>query len=71
MIARIVYYIRSKSLGRFIGECLGMGFFETHMGNDCSPEEEPVQFETEEIAQAYLNSWTGGQADCFVEEGIG
>jgi len=72
MIARVVYYIRSKSLGLFMGEFLGMGFFECHKEDGTlSPQEEPIQFTSEEEAQAYLDGWIGGKADCFVEEGIG
>lgn len=72
MFARIVYYIRSDSLGLFVGQFMGLGFFECHtVDGTCCPEEEPIQFESEEIAQAYLDSWSGGVGDCFVEEGIG
>lgn len=73
MFARIVYYIRSESLGRFVGECMGLGFFECHIEDGTlDPEKEtPIQFLTEEEAQKYLDSWVGGVGDCFVEEGIG
>lgn len=72
MFARIVYYIRSESLGLFVGQCMGMGFFECHIEDGTvAPEEAPIQFETEETAQVYLESWSGGIGDCFVEEGIG
>jgi len=72
MVATIVYYIRSKSLGLFVGECLGLGFYEAHIKDGTlSKEEKPIEFATREEAEAYLNSWTGGRADCFVEEGIG
>lgn len=72
MFARIVFYIRSESSGRFVGHCMGLGFFECHIEDGTvSPEEEPIPFGTEEEAQMYLDSWIGGVADCFVEEGIG
>jgi len=72
MFARIVYYIRSTPMGRFVGECMGLAFFECHIEDGTlSPKEEPVQFESEEQAQVFLDSWTGGAGDCFVEEGIG
>ncbi len=72
MIAKVVYYIRSESLGLFMGECLGFGFFEYHKQDGTLPPDlQPVQFEDEEVAQAYLDSWAEGPGDCFVEEGIG
>jgi len=73
MFARIVYYIHSESLGLFVGQCMGLGFFECHIEDGTlDPEAEaPIQFESEEIAQAYLDSWSGGAGDCFVEKGIG
>jgi hypothetical protein len=60
------WYIKSPSEGYFIGECLGLGFFENSRGIDTSPHERPVEFESQEKAQAYLDSWVGGSADCFV-----
>lgn len=73
MFARIVYYIRSETLGLFVGEAMGLGFFECHIadGSLTSEDAVPIQFLTEEEAQGYLDSWSGGQGDCFVEEGIG
>lgn len=62
------FYIRSKQDGRFVGECLGLGFFESSMGNDCSDKEEPIKFPSEKEAQDYLDSWIGGPSDCFVSE---
>lgn len=61
-------YIRSKELGRFIGAFIGLGLFEFHIQDgQCSPEERPIEFESEVEAQRYLDSWTGGKADCYVE----
>ena len=72
MFARIVYYIRSETLGLFMGEYTGFAFFESYKEDGLLFEDaEPAQFETEEEAQEYLNSWIGGAGDCFVEEGIG
>jgi hypothetical protein len=60
-------YIRSKSNGRFIGEFLGLGFFESSIEDgDCSPNEEPIEFPSVEEAQTFLDSWSGGPSDCFV-----
>lgn len=71
MIARTAWYIRSESQGLFVGECLGLGFFEAHIKDGTlSPNEKPLSFDSKEEAEAYLNSWVGGKADCFVEEGI-
>lgn len=62
-------YIRSKSGGRFIGEFLGLGMFEvTIEAGDCSPNEKTIEFASREEAQAYLDSWVGGPADCVVVE---
>lgn len=72
MFARIVYYIRSESLGLFVGQCMGLGFFECHIEDEIvAPDEVPIKFVSKEEAQAYLDSWSGGIGDCFVEEGIG
>ena len=61
------FYIKSKSLGYFIGECLGLGFFESHITDGTlSPREQPAVFNSREEAQNYLDSWQGGQVDCFV-----
>jgi hypothetical protein len=60
-------YIRSKRDGRFIGEFLGLGFFESSIEDgDCSHNEEPVKFKSIDEAQSFLDSWKGGQSDCFV-----
>jgi hypothetical protein len=60
------WYIKSPTEGYFIGECLGLGFFENDRGIDTSPAERPIEFESQYEAQVYLNSWVGGCADCFV-----
>lgn len=61
------WYIKSKSEGYFIGECLGLGFFQAHIWDGtCSSKEKPSEFLSREEAEDYLNSWTGGTADCFV-----
>jgi len=62
------WFIKSAEEGRFVGEFLGLGFFETDRGEDCSPEEEPIQFSSQEEAQTYLDSWNGGKQDCIVVE---
>jgi len=54
-----------KTSGLFVGEILGLGFFEK------SPEgqgETPVEFESQQEAQSYLDSWVGGPSDCSVVE---
>lgn len=73
MFARIVYYIRSETLGLFVGEMMGLGFFTCHVESGLLTGEDymPIQFFTEEEAQTYLDLWIGGKGDCFVEEGIG
>ena len=61
------WYIKSKSCGYFVGHCLGLAFFESSIEcGDLDPREEPVEFDSQEEAQAYLDSWEGGTADCFV-----
>lgn len=60
------WFIKSKELGRFVGEFLGLGFFELDRGFDCSLEEQPIQFSSREEAEKYLNSWEGGRQDCSV-----
>jgi hypothetical protein len=54
--------------GLFIGECLGLGFFECSKGVDCSPYEKPVAFNTKDEAQKFLDSWSGGHAGCTIIE---
>ena len=61
-------YIRSRSEGRFVGEFLGLGFFESSRGEDISEKEEPIEFESRDEAQKFLDSWGGGPSDCFVSE---
>ena len=56
-------YIRSKSEGRYVGDLMGLGFFETTMEDD---EAKPAEFESVEQAQKFLDSWVGGPTDCFV-----
>jgi len=60
------WYIQSKEMGKFVGECLGFGFFEKDRGEDCSPDEQPIKFPTKKEAEDYLNSWVGGKQDCIV-----
>ena len=61
------WYIKSPDMGYFVGEFLGLGFFESHIeAGDCSEEEHPIEFESQENAQTFLDSWTGGTAGCFV-----
>ncbi len=62
------WFIRSKEEGRFIGEFLGLGFFETDQGGDCSLEEKPIQFSSQDEAEKFLDSWEGGRSDCTVVE---
>jgi hypothetical protein len=63
------WYIKSAQLGYYVGHCLGFGFFESHITDGTlSPKEQPVEFESREEAQAFLDSWTGGSADCFVTD---
>ena len=74
MIARVVYYICSETMGRFVGQCMGLGFFERLFDDAPFSEDgipEPIQFYEEEEAEEFLDSWKGGRGDCFVEEGIG
>lgn len=62
-------YIRSKQDGRFIGEFMGLGFFESSIKTgECDPREQPIEFESIATAKAFLDSWSGGQSDCFVSE---
>lgn len=61
-------YIRSRSEGLFVGEFLGLGFFESSKGEDISDKEEPIEFESRDEAQGFLDSWQGGPSDCFVSE---
>jgi len=62
------WYIEGKEEeGLFIGECLGLGFFECSIKDGtCSPEEKPIEFPSKEEAQKHLDSWTGGTAGCSV-----
>jgi hypothetical protein len=62
-------YIKSPTLGRFIGEFIGLGMFEASIeAGDCSPDEKPIEFPSVTEAQTYLDSWVGGPADCVVVE---
>lgn len=55
------YFIKDKELGLFVGECMGLGFFEAHIKDGTlSPEEKPIPFDTEQQAQDFLDSWSGG-----------
>ena len=54
------FYIKDPELGLFVGECLGLGFYEAHKGEDISNEEQPIPFNSKEEAQKYLDSWSGG-----------
>jgi len=64
-----IYYIKSKSLGYFIGSFLGLGFFESHIENgECDSRERPIEFLSKNEAEDYLNSWIGGTIDCFVTQ---
>ena len=57
----------SASLGKYIGECMGFGFFEAHIKDGTlDHREKPAEFTSEEDAQEYLDSWIGGPADCKV-----
>jgi hypothetical protein len=62
-------------MGLFIGQLDGYGFFEYHLRDGTIiPGEypiQPIQFYTEEEAEAYLSRWRSGRGDCFIEEGIG
>ena len=61
------WYIKSPEWEYFVGSFLGLGFFEIHIDDgDCSEEERPIEFESQEEAQTFLNSWVGGTAGCFV-----
>lgn len=61
------YYIKGRDdEGLFVGECLGLGFFQIDCGVDCSPDEKPVEFSSRKEAEEYLNSWVGGKSDCSV-----
>jgi len=61
------WYIRSKRDGYFVGECLGLGFFEVSIWDGTlNPEEEIAEFLTRREAMDYLSSWIGGMSDCFV-----
>lgn len=58
------FFIQDKELGLFVGECMGLGFYEAHIKDGTlSPNEKPVPFESREEAQAYLDSWIGGVPD--------
>lgn len=55
------YYIKSETLGKFVGEFLGMGFYEAHIkSGDCDPEELPTPFYTDEEAKTYMKGWVHG-----------
>jgi len=64
------WYIKGTDKeGLFIGEFMGLGFFESSIKNgECSPEEESIRFDSEIEAQTFLHSWKGGPAGCTVIE---
>lgn len=55
------FYIKDKEFGLFIGEFMGLGFYESSIETgECSPLEKPIPFDTKEEAQKFLDSWSGG-----------
>lgn len=63
------FHIKSERDGLFVGEFLGLGFFEANKETgDISPNEKPVEFESRKQAQDFLDSWIGGKSDCYVVE---
>jgi hypothetical protein len=61
------YFIEDEELGLFIGECMGLGFFEYHIKDGTlSPDELPAEFESKTEALEYLESWTGDKSRCKV-----
>jgi hypothetical protein len=64
------WYIKGRDEeGLFIGEFLGLGFFEISIKDgDCSAEERPIKFGSKEEAQEFLDSWVGGPAGCTIVE---
>lgn len=58
------YYIKDAELGLFVGECLGLGFYEIHIKDGTlSPLEKPIPFDSEKQAWDFLKTWSGGIPD--------
>lgn len=55
------YFIQDEKLGLFVGEFLGLGFYQWHIQDgQCSDKEKPIPFNTEKEALDFLYSWAGG-----------
>jgi hypothetical protein len=62
------FYIKSDSLGLFVGHFLGFGFFTCHIADGTlDPKERPIKFTSRKEAENYLASWVG-KSDCYVVE---
>ena len=60
-------WIKSREHGYYVGSCLGLGFFQSHIEDGTlSPDERPIEFDSVDEAQRYLDSWVGGSGDCYV-----
>lgn len=60
-------WINHPEWGYFVGEFLGLGFYESHIkAGDCSPEERPIEFKNIEEAQRYLDLWANGACGSYV-----
>lgn len=63
------FYIKADDLGYFVGECLGLGFFESHIDDGTlDPCERPCEFDSREDAQQFLDRWVGGGGGCYVTD---
>ena len=60
-----MFYIKSEREGLFLGEFLGLGYFEA---GSVSKNDKPMKFSTKKEAQHYLDTWLCGILDCEVVE---
>jgi len=64
-------YIKSHTLGRFVGNYSGLAVFDKSfliIDRYASGRYQPFQFPSIEAAEEYMSSWDGGAQDCIVEE---
>ena len=66
MKAYIYHPIEDGYGGYFVGECLGLCFYESAVGNDLSPDEKPIEFPTVSEAIDYVRSWIASDGKDFV-----
>jgi hypothetical protein len=62
-------YIYHPQEGYFVGSCLGLVFYESSiLAGDLSPLEEPIQFESEEEAREFMDSWIASDGQAYITD---